>query len=173
MNLNKRKDAKTPRRQEDRNCPATRTKPCLPCLLQIFAPSRLLPFAFLLLCAPALPAQSLRFYASPYRVYEGDAVRFVYLDRTNGVPVPGVIPRANILSWQWDFRNSGNVDDSSSVSTNIDSTWYAVYDPTVATGGVDTYTPKLTVNPAAMPSSSNRLLRWRPYRTSVWLALLA
>ena len=97
MNLNKRKDAKTPRRQEDRNCPATRTKPCLPCLLKIFAPSRLLPFAFLLLCAPALPAQSLRFYASPYRVYKGDAVRFVYLDRTNGVPVPGVIPRANIL----------------------------------------------------------------------------
>ena len=35
----------------------------------------------------------LRFYASPYRVYQGDAVRFIYLDRTNGVPVPGVIPR--------------------------------------------------------------------------------
>jgi hypothetical protein len=84
-----------------------------------------------------LAAQSLRFYASPYRVHEGDAVRFVYFDRTNGVPGPGFIPRANILSWQWEFRNSGNVDDSSSVSTNIDSTWYAVYDPAVATSGMD------------------------------------
>jgi len=102
-------------------------------------------FALFLLAAFASPAQSLRFYAMPYQVYEGQAIRFIYLDRTNGIPVPGVIPRTNILSWQWDYRNSGSVDDSSSLSTNIDSTWYAVFDSSVATNGMDTYTPKLTV----------------------------
>jgi hypothetical protein len=107
---------------------------------------------FLVIPASAQTTNLVRFFAMPYRVYEGDAVRFVYLDRTNGVPVPNVVPRQNILSWQWDFRSRGVVDDSSAVSTNIDSTWYAVYDPTVSTNGVDNYTPTLTItytNPGA------------------------
>ncbi|MGO8926299.1 MAG: PKD domain-containing protein [Limisphaerales bacterium] len=110
-----------------------------------FAFLRRLPLWLLLLAAFSSPAQSLRFYTMPYRVYEGQAILFIYLDRTNGVPVPGVIPRTNIVSWQWDYRSSGHVDDSSSVSTNIDSTWYAVFDASRATNGVDTYKPTLTV----------------------------
>ena len=105
-----------------------------------------MPFAFLLLCALALPAQTLRFYTAPYRVYEGDAIRFIYMDRTNGVAVPGVIQRTNILSWQWDFNGDGVVEDSSDVSTNLDATWYAVFDALHAVNGMDTFTPRLTVS---------------------------
>ena len=90
-------------------------------------------------------AQSLRFYASPYQVYEGSAVTFTYLDITNGVAVPGVIQRTNILHWAWDFNSDGVVDVSSDTATNISATWYAVYDPTKSVSGVCTYTPTLTV----------------------------
>jgi len=67
---------------------------------------RLYAVAFLLIVSYVVPALAqtnspVRVDASPYRVYEGDAVRFIYMDRTNGVPVPGVSPRANILSRQW------------------------------------------------------------------------
>lgn len=96
--------------------------------------------------AHSTSAQPLRFYATPYQVYEGSAVTFIYLDNINGVPVPGVIQRTNILHWSWDFNSDGVVDDSSdSGSTSISATWYAVYDPTKAVSGVDTFTPTLTV----------------------------
>jgi len=67
------------------------------------------------------------------------------MDRTNGVAVPGVIQRTNILSWQWDFNGDGVVEDSSDVSTNLDATWYAVFDALHAVNGMGTFTPRLTV----------------------------
>jgi len=142
MNSIERKDAKTLRRREAGARRANRQSG----IGNRQSPLRLAHFAFLLFSALALPAQSLRFYASPYQAYEGSPVTFIYLDNVNGVPVPGVIPRTNILSWQWDFNGDGMVDASSDTSSNISATWYAVFDAAKAQNGVDTFTPTLTVS---------------------------
>ena len=62
---------------------------------------------FVLFVVPS-SARSLHLYASRYQVEEGVAVTSIYLDNLNGVPVPGVIQRTNILSWSWDFEANGN-----------------------------------------------------------------
>src|SRR5258705_2174430 len=83
--------------------------------------------------------QPIRFYTSPYRVFEGDAVRFVYFEQTN------TIAKSNIVSWSWDFDGDGNMDTNGLTASGIDATWYAFYDPARATNGVVSYTPVLRV----------------------------
>ena len=62
-----------------------------------------------LMLANVVSAQSLRFYVTPYLAHEGDAVRFIYVDKGDG----SSIPATNILHWQWDFNgdNVVNVTD--------------------------------------------------------------
>jgi len=86
------------------------------------------------LCASA--AAPIRFYASPYKVFEGDAVIF-HLMETDGVTV------ASISSWSWDFNGDGVVDASGTTGTTIDATWYATFDGTKADHGVQLVRPVL------------------------------
>ena len=74
---------------------------------------RLAGLIFLLLTV-ASPAQSLRFFASPFEVYEGDAVVFNYIeaDRSAGLPT---VKLSQITSWKWDFDGDGIWDEEHSV----------------------------------------------------------
>lgn len=76
----------------------------------------------------ALAADELHFYATPVRVYAGDAVTFHYLGEKG-------IAREAIASWKWDFDGDGKIDARGSGYSGIDATWYATYD---ATAGHDT-----------------------------------
>jgi len=95
----------------------------------------------LLLCAASLSAtaQTLRFYATPYRVNEGDAVQFTYVETTN------TYPKSAIKSWKWDFNNDGTFDATSTTGTNISATWTATYDATKATNNTQFVLPVLQV----------------------------
>jgi len=105
----------------------------------------LIRFAILfLLCAASLSATAqingpLRFYATPYRVNEGDAVQFTYLETTN------TYPKSAIKSWKWDFNNDGTFDATSTTGTNISATWTATYDATKATNNTQFVLPVLQV----------------------------
>src|SRR5260370_29220908 len=100
----------------------------------------------LLVSCHRVGAQSLRFYPSPYQVYDGDSVQFHYVDSTN------TVSRTNILSWSWDFNNDGVVDASGNLPEGIDATWTAAYDPFSASpDGILRVAPTLTItypNPA-------------------------
>ena len=63
----------------------------------------------------------LRFYATPVRVYGGDAVTFHYLGEKG-------LARESIASWAWDFDGDGTVDARGTGAAGIDATWYAVFD---------------------------------------------
>ncbi len=98
-----------------------------------------------------LNAQSLRFFARPAEVFEGDAVVFTYRHDTS------LVPLSLIISWRWDFngddlwdqeRTVGEIDGSTGLPVQvsaINTTWYATYDQTLATGGIQPMTPKLQV----------------------------
>ena len=94
-----------------------------------------------LLTAFEASAASLRFYATPYKCYEADAVRFIYVDKADGTS----IPKADIVSWSWDFNGDGLDDAAGEATADIDQTWYAAYDQSLAQSSVVTYTPSLTV----------------------------
>lgn len=101
-------------------------------------------FVFLAVCACA-DAQTLRFLASPYRVKEGDAVTFQYLDQQ-----PGTLSRTNVASWAWDFDGDGVIDAAGVAPTdgtppNLNGVWYATFDRTRAVNGVFKVLPKLYV----------------------------
>jgi hypothetical protein len=100
-------------------------------------------FAILcLFCAVGLSATAqttLRFYATPYRVNEGDAVQFTYLETTN------TWPKSAIRSWKWDFNNDGTFDATSTTDTNLSATWTATYNATLATNNVQFVKPVLQV----------------------------
>lgn len=77
-----------------------------------------------------LQAQSPRFFARPYKVNEGDAVSFYYLEvLTNSVAASNSIPKASISSWQWDFDGNGTIDASGTGIDGLDAVWYATFDP--------------------------------------------
>jgi hypothetical protein len=119
-----------------------------------------LPFKILcVLCAlcgsnfiPPASAQSLRSFARPVEVFEGDAVVFTY--RTD---LAGIVPLSQIHSWRWDFNNDGQWDEEKTVgdpdpqtglpitASRISTTWYATYDPNAATNNVQQVLPKLEV----------------------------
>ena len=84
-------------------------------------------------------AQTLRFYATPYRVNEGDSVTFNYIETTN------TYPKSAIVLWKWDFNGDGVFDASSTTLTNINATWIATYDANKATNGVQLVSPVLRV----------------------------
>lgn len=84
-------------------------------------------------------AQTLRFYATPYRVNEGDGVQFTYVETTN------TFPRSAIKSWKWDFNNDGIIDSTSATTTNITTTWTATYDASKATNTMQYVLPVLQV----------------------------
>lgn len=93
-----------------------------------------------LLCATVSLAQSLHFYARPYRVYEGDAVLFLYREDLSS------IKRTNIVSFKWDFDNDGIWDFTGTTNT-LNQTWYATYRSTGPQTelGIFKPTPKLQV----------------------------
>ncbi len=102
----------------------------------------LLILAFLANCP--LNAQTLRFYAQPWRVSEGDAVTLVYLEKA------GSLPRSEIGAWEWDFDGDG-VYDASGVAPEdgsvpvVNGVWYATYDRNRASGGEYRVRPRLKV----------------------------
>lgn len=125
---------------------------------------RLAALLFLLL-ASAAPAQSLRFFASPYEVYAGDAVVFNYLEADRTSPAVPTVRLSQIISWRWDFngdvQNDSNPNDSgwdesftvgdSDPNTGlpitvaaINATWISALDSR-AVDGVQSITPKLQV----------------------------
>ncbi|MCL4180535.1 MAG: PKD domain-containing protein [Verrucomicrobia bacterium] len=103
--------------------------------------SRLICACMLVLGLASAVAQSppLRFWTKPYRVFEGDAVRFLYL-QANDVP-----PKSEIGYWWWDFNGDGFVDAHGSDPQEMDQTWHATLDPLNATNGVQFISPVLRV----------------------------
>lgn len=101
--------------------------------------TRLVILCLACLAVLSASAQTLRFYATPYRVNEGDAVQFTYLETTN------TYPKSAIKSWKWDFNNDGTFDATSTTGTNISSTWTATYNATLATNNTQFVLPVLTV----------------------------
>ncbi len=100
---------------------------------------RLSPFLIAVVAASGGLAGELNFYATPYRVHNGDAVMFHYL------PGKG-LPSEAIASWSWDFNGDGAVDAKGRGSSGINATWYAVYEAALAgTDGVYRVRPTLTV----------------------------
>ncbi len=95
-------------------------------------------FAVCLLAPGSASAQSLRFYTDRYRVFEGDAVRFIYVE-TNA------LPKSEIEEWQWDFNGDGTVDVWGTNVAEIDQTWYATINPARAVNGVEKVAPVLRV----------------------------
>lgn len=99
--------------------------------------------AFLL--TPVHAQTALRFLASPYRVKEGDAVTFQYLDQKTNV-----LNRAEVSGWAWDFDGDGTVDTSGVAATdgaypNLNGVWYAAFDRSRAIDGVYKVLPRLFV----------------------------
>lgn len=84
-------------------------------------------------------AQSLRFYAVPYRVNEGDSVRFRYVEATD------TFPKSDIASWKWDFNNDGIVDATGANGAEIDATWVAALDRSQPGQAVQRVSPVLHV----------------------------
>lgn len=100
---------------------------------------RLSPFLIAVVAASGGLAGELNFYATPYRVHNGDAVMFHYL------PGKG-LPSEAIASWSWDFNGDGTVDAKGRGSSGINATWYAVYEAALAdSDGVYRVRPTLTV----------------------------
>lgn len=84
-------------------------------------------------------AQSLRFYTQPYRVHEGDAVLFRYLEAQS-------VPLGAIAQWAWDFDGDGVVDAQGTRPDAINQTWYARFDDAQAdAAGLFLVLPTLSV----------------------------
>lgn len=94
-----------------------------------------------LLCAIGVSAsaQTLRFYAVPYRVNEGDSVTFKYIEATN------TLPRSAIASWKWDFNGDGIVDATSATQSDMNATWVAALDRNLPNDAVQYVSPILHV----------------------------
>lgn len=75
----------------------------------------------ILLASPLFASNELHFYATPVRVYAGDAVLLHYLGEKG-------VEKERIASWTWDFDGDGKVDARGRGSSGIDATWYATYD---------------------------------------------
>ncbi len=105
---------------------------------------RLLVLAWLGLLISPLTAQTLRFYAQPWRVQEGDPVTLVYLEKG------GALARTEIAAWEWDVDGDGIYDQSGVAPEdgslpNLNAVWYAVYDRNQAVGGQYKVKPRLRV----------------------------
>ena len=79
-----------------RSRPSAPPPPSARCTVAALVPHHCTCFAFLLFVCFVVTssAASLRFYATPYKCYEGDAVRFLYVDKADGTS----IPKADIIS---------------------------------------------------------------------------
>lgn len=91
-----------------------------------------------------LTAQTLRFYAQPWRVQEGDPVTLVYLEKGEA------LARTEIAAWEWDVDGDGIYDQSGVAPEdgslpNLNAVWYAVYDRNQAVGGQYKVKPRLRV----------------------------
>ena len=81
----------------------------------------------------------MRFYATPVRVYGGDAVLFHYLEE-------GGVASERIASWAWDFDGDGTDDLKGTGADGIGATWHAVFDGNdVEEDGFRHVLPRLTV----------------------------
>lgn len=114
-------------------------------------------------CLGQQPARSLRFFAKPFRVYQGDAVVFSYLQEDKAGS-PSTVRLQEITSWKWDFDgnvvNVNNVNDpgwdvkktlgvNGVTVSEINATWYASYNAAAAVNGVYSVTPRLQVTTAS------------------------
>ena len=111
---------------------------------------RLVSIACFAVLAATAPAQTLRFYTDRYRVFEGDAVRFIYHETTNAVA------KTNIASWAWDFDGNGSFDSQGTNVTEMDQTWYATLNPNQVTNGVQKIAPILKVSTIIPPQTLYR-----------------
>ncbi len=108
----------------------------------------------------AAKGQSLRFFATPFEVYEGDAVVFNYLeeDRPGGA---ATVKLSQIVGWRWDFNGDGTWDEQHDVGDPdpktslpitialINATWYS----TITNGEkIQNFTPRLQVREAGDPA---------------------
>lgn len=101
--------------------------------------------AGLIATATSARGEDLRFFASPYKVKEGDAVTFQYLDQK-----PNALNRTNVLRWEWDFDGDGVIDQQGEASAdgsipNLNGVWYARFDRDRANAGEFRALPKLFV----------------------------
>ena len=115
-----------------------------------------------LLLNVAASAQSLRFFASPFEVYEGDAVVFNYLEADRSLAAP-TVKLSQIIGWRWDFNNDGVWDQQHNVGdpdpttglpitiAAINATWYATLDSR-AVNGVQNMQPVLQVRRTGEPA---------------------
>ncbi|MCL4785197.1 MAG: PKD domain-containing protein, partial [Verrucomicrobia bacterium] len=104
----------------------------------------MITFLLLVVCVltavPPAPAQTLRFYTDRYRVFEGDAVRFIYFETNN------TVAKANIKSWAWDFNGDGTFDAQGTNVLQMDQTWYATQNPLRVTNNIEVIAPILRVS---------------------------
>lgn len=85
-------------------------------------------------------AQTLRYYARPFALNEGDAVNFYYVESTN------TVAKTNIAHWEWDFDGNGTIDASGDSPEGINAVWYATFDSTKkGADGVYRVKPRLYV----------------------------
>jgi hypothetical protein len=101
--------------------------------------------AGLLAMATAARGEDLRFLAFPYKVNEGDAVTFQYLDQK-----PNTLNRTNIASWEWDFDGDGVIDARGQAPAdgsppNLNGVWFAKFDRNRAVAGAYRVVPRLFV----------------------------
>jgi len=104
---------------------------------------------------------ALRFFASPYEVYAGDAVVFNYREDNRTSPAVPTVQLAEIIGWRWDFDGDGTWDQEMSVgdadpdtglpiaATAINATWISSLPAGVAS---KSFTPKLQVRVTGDPA---------------------
>ena len=74
---------------------------------------------------------------------------FMNITIANCVVIPKAdgtsVPKADIVLWSRDFNGDGLEDAAGETAAEIDQTWYAAYDQTLAQNSIVAYTPALTV----------------------------
>jgi len=104
---------------------------------------------------------ALRFFASPYEVYAGDAVVFNYREDNRTSPAVPTVQLAEIIGWRWDFDGDGTWDQEMTVgdadpdtglpiaATAINATWISSLPAGVASKSI---TPRLQVRVTGDPA---------------------
>lgn len=121
---------------------------------------RLSSTALLLLLVTLASAEPLRFFGWPAEAYQGDAVVFTYRDDNADA---NTVHLSQIIGWRWDFNNDGVWDEEMTVGDSdpdtglsitaqqINTTWYATLDSTLAANGIQQVTPRLQVRRVGDP----------------------
>lgn len=117
--------------------------------------------AFTLTSLASAQTSALRFFASPYEVYAGDAVVFHYREDNRTSPAVPTVKLAEIIGWRWDFDGDGTWDQEMTVgdadpdtglpiaATAINATWISSLPAGVASKSI---TPRLQVRVTGDPA---------------------